>query len=192
LKAIRRHVVQKPRWSSELMAEKRPLFTQYLHIPWKNEYVKKKPNSLKKGECVFCKLVNRDENVISNEIYRNDKALVALNLYPYNPGHCLVIPLSHKEKFSELTEDEVFHVFRLAQKVVKLLEELYHPHGFNIGFNEGKASGASIDHFHIQIVPRYDGDLGFMELLAESRVLVENVSETLQKLKKHAHRLKEL
>ncbi|MFX1519539.1 MAG: HIT family protein [Promethearchaeota archaeon] len=174
------------------MEEKRPLFMQYLHIPWKNEYVKRKPNSLKKGECVFCKLVQRDKNVVSNEIYRNHTALVALNLYPYNVGHCLVIPLSHKEKFSELSEDEIFHVFRLAQKIVKLLEELYHPHGFNIGFNEGKAAGASIDHFHIQIVPRYNGDIGFMEILSGSRVLVENVDETLEKLRENAHRLKGL
>jgi len=70
-----------------------------------------------------------------------------------------------------------------------LLEELYQPHGFNIGFNEGKASGASIGHFHIQIVPRYSGDIGFMELLSGSRVLVENINETLQKLKANAHRL---
>jgi len=176
------------------MEEKRPLFTQYLHVPWKNAYVKNRNGKqpLKEGECVFCKLVDRDPDVVSNEIFRNDVALVALNLYPYNPGHCLIIPLSHKAHFSELTEDEVFHVFRLAQKVVKLLEELYHPHGFNIGFNEGKASGASIEHFHIQVVPRYNGDIGFMELLAGSRVLIENVAETLQKLKEHAHRLKEL
>jgi ATP adenylyltransferase len=160
-------------------------------VPWKNAYVQKK-NSKKSGECVFCKLVKRDPDVISNEIYRNDMALVALNLYPYNPGHCLVIPLSHKAKFSELSEDEIFHVFKLAQKVVKLLEELYYPHGFNIGFNEGRAAGASIDHFHIQIVPRYNGDIGFMELLSGSRVLVENLDETLQKLRKNAHRLKEL
>ena len=174
------------------MSEDRPLFTQHLHVPWKNAYVKNrngKPSL--KGECVFCKLVNRDPDVVSNEVYRNDVALVALNLYPYNPGHCLVIPLSHKAHFSELTEEEVFNVFRLAQKFVRLLEELYHPHGFNIGFNEGNAAGASIEHFHIQIVPRYNGDIGFMEILSGSRILVENVDETLEKLRKNVYKLKD-
>lgn len=175
------------------MKEDRPLFTQHLHVPWKNAYVQNRNGkpTLKEGECVFCKLVDRDDSVVSNEVYRNNVALVALNLFPYNPGHCLVIPLSHKEHFSELTEEEIFNVFRLAQKFVRLLEELYHPHGFNIGFNEGKAAGASIDHFHIQIVPRYNGDIGFMEILSGSRILVENVDETLEKLRKNVHRLKD-
>ncbi len=109
---------------------------------------------------------------------------VALNLYPYNPGHLMIFPNRHIENIEELFRDEVIEMHRLTVLSIKVLQKNYHSQGFNIGYNLGDSSGASIKHLHRHIVPRYKNELGFVDILGGSKIFVEDPKHALEKLKK--------
>ncbi|NHJ00639.1 MAG: HIT domain-containing protein [Candidatus Heimdallarchaeota archaeon] len=156
----------------------KPIFSSYLTAPWKRKYVEEKKDP---HQCVFCSITNRIANLDRWEIFRDDRVAITLNKFPYNPGHILVFPLAHYEEIENLPEDLVFHLSLLIQRSIKVLKISHQPLGFNIGLNIGSFSGASVSHIHWHIVPRYMGDLNFMEIL-ETRVLVETLEDTFNKL----------
>ncbi|WXG40986.1 MAG: HIT domain-containing protein [Candidatus Freyarchaeum deiterrae] len=159
-------------------------FRSYISVPSKANYArgKERPNVT----CILCSVAAGDPKVKQKIVYRNNENMVALNIYPYNPGHLLIFPIKHVEKFEKLSEESLYSLFLLTQKSVRLLEEVYHPQGFNIGVNQGETAGASIKHFHIQVVPRYNSEIGFMETINSTRIIVETLDETLLKLKSKA------
>ncbi len=159
-------------------------FRFYICAPSKGDYARgeNRPNV----DCILCSIAGGDPNVQQKVVYRNNENMVVLNIYPYNPGHLLIFPIRHIEDFEGLSEEEIFSLFTLSQKSVKLLKEVYHPQGFNIGVNQGESAGASIKHFHIQVVPRYNSEIGFMETINGTRVVVETLDETLRKLRSKA------
>ncbi len=157
-------------------------FPSYILIPDKAEYVRGKRPEV---DCILCAIARRDPRVESMILHEKDRFMIVLNKYPYNPGHLMVFPVRHVEGLEELDEEEVKHLFILVQKSIKLLREVYSPHGFNVGINQGKAAGASINHLHVHVVPRYLGELSFIDL-AGSRVLVENLKTSFEKLKSKA------
>jgi len=112
--------------------------------------------------------------------------MVLLNRFPYNPGHLLIAPLEHHEKFEELPVKLATHLTLMLQQVIKLLNTTHSPMGFNIGLNLGDIAGGSINHLYWHVVPRYPGDLNFMEIL-KTRVLVETLEQTLTKLRTHTN-----
>ena len=94
-----------------------------------------------------------------------------MNKYPYNAGHLMVVPKTHKGKLSRLTSSESNEMFELTRKSVEILEEVMPTVGFNIGLNIGSDAGAGInDHIHIHIVPRFRGDTNFMTVFGETKV----------------------
>lgn len=109
-----------------------------------------------KVECLFCAIRDNDPRVWTREIYRDDKALIIMNIYPYSPGHIQVIPLRHVEDLGKLPENGMLHLLDFVQRGVELTEKVMNPDGWNLGINLSK-SGASIPHLHVQIVPRYKG-----------------------------------
>lgn len=134
-------------------------------------------------ECILCAVAADDPKVDNLLVYRHARHFVTLNLYPYNPGHLMVVPLRHCVDVRELSEEEVLEIHRLQNLCLGVLEKVYSPAGFNIGYNLGHASGASIPHIHLQIVPRYRREVGFFDILSDSRVIVEDPRETRRKLK---------
>ncbi|MFX1516477.1 MAG: HIT family protein [Promethearchaeota archaeon] len=158
-----------------------PLFHSYLTAPWKTEYVKraKDPN-----QCLFCAIAQKTAGIEAWEVFRDEKIMVLLNRFPYNPGHLLIVPIEHFILFEAIPSELIFHLTVMLQKGTKLLKTTHQPTAFNIGLNLGKIAGGSIDHIHWHIVPRYIGDLNFMEIL-ETRVLVETLEQTLSKLRQH-------
>ncbi len=104
------------------------------------------PNS----PCLFCTPRGVTE--------RNEFAYSARDSYPVSPGHSLVIPLRHCASFFELRPDEAAACFDLLQLEQHVLENEYHPDGYNIGVNVGSAGGQSIHHVHFHLIPRYLGD----------------------------------
>ncbi|UCG04480.1 MAG: HIT domain-containing protein, partial [Candidatus Heimdallarchaeota archaeon] len=118
------------------------------------------------------------------EVFRDEQIMVLLNRFPYNPGHLLIAPIEHYNAFEEIPPDLLLHLTVLLQRGIKLLKHTHQPVAFNIGLNIGNIAGGSIDHIHWHIVPRYPGDLNFMEIL-ETRVLVETLEQTLNKLRPH-------
>ncbi len=153
---------------------------KHLFIPSKMDYVRGKRPQV---DCILCAIIAHDNRVIDTSIYNNNLITIALNLYPYNPGHLMVFPNRHIEDLIELSKDEVIEIHRLAALSIKILQKMYHSQGFNIGYNLGKIAGASIKHLHLHIVPRYENELGFVDIIAGSKIFVEDPEQAMIKLK---------
>ena len=137
-----------------------------------------------KGEkpdgCVFCKCSSRCDDYI---LFEGKTAFVMMNRYPYVNGHLMIIPQRHTGKIEELTQEERKEIFDFLETSVKALREAMKPDGFNIGMNIGKAAGAGIeDHFHVHVIPRWEGDTNFMSVVANVRVIPEDVATTAANL----------
>ncbi len=154
---------------------------QHLIIPGKLAYVRgKKPEV----DCILCALRDSDKRVPDLVVLRHELMIVTLNLYPYNPGHLMIFPRRHLNDIRQFTQEEVLVMHRLQERSMHALETLYNPRGFNIGFNVGQASGASIEHIHCHVIPRHRNEIGLVEMISQgSRVLVENPMETREKLR---------
>lgn len=147
----------------------------------KLEYVtgQKKPDV----KCILCAIAEKDERVALLEVHRTSGFLVSVNLYPFNVGHLLIFPLRHIESTKQLTGAEALELHGLTNEAMDVLSEVYSPGGFNIGYNIGACSGASIEHLHLHIVPRYSRELGFIDILGGAKLVVEHPETTTKKLK---------
>jgi ATP adenylyltransferase len=132
--------------------------------------------------CILCLVRDGSSAVIDLSVYRSDGFIVCLNLYPYNPGHLLVFPERHVIDLRELDAGERAAMDRTIDLALHVLDAEFHPAGYNIGCNMGLVAGASIDHLHWHIIPRYPREIGIAELLAGKRVLVENPLVTKERL----------
>jgi len=95
-----------------------------------------------------------------------------MNKFPYNVGHLLIAPRRHVAELEDLREDELLAVMKMCQEAIKILRKVLKPHGFNVGFNLGKVAGAGYpEHVHLQLVPRWEGDVNFLCALSEVRVV---------------------
>ncbi len=96
----------------------------------------------------------------------------------------MVVPRRHTGDFSALTEGEHLELTALLDRARRAMESCLHPHGFNIGMNLGRASGAGIaDHLHYHIVPRWSGDSNFMSVVADTKVISESLADTWRRLR---------
>lgn len=157
------------------------MFNRWLQVIGKIDYIRKKDRPDVK--CILCSVRDDDERVKIFKIYQDDITFVSLNAFPYNPGHLLVVPNRHIKSFRELTKAEIIHISRLIQGLQLLMIDLFNNTGFNIGINEGPNSGASIEHFHYHIVPRYNNELGFIDLISNSRIAIEGLESVLKRYK---------
>ena len=159
-----------------------PIFPSYITAPWKAEYVMNRKDEHKDpNQCIFCAIVERTPGVESWEIYRDKICIILLNKYPYNPGHLLLLPLDHYEDLSLIPLNIHSHIGKMMQRCIMLLQSTHEPVGFNIGLNMGRWGGASINHLHWHIVPRYPGDINFMEIL-RTRIMIETLEQTFLKI----------
>lgn len=152
---------------------------KHLIIPNKLAYAQGKRPPV---DCILCAVGEKDSRVDNLVVFQREGCFVTLNLYPYNPGHLMVVPVRHCEDLRELSDAEVLLLHRMQVFSIDVLEEVYRPGGFNVGVNIGKCSGASIAHLHLQIVPRYPVEVGFFDLFSDSRVIVEEPLVTRDKL----------
>ena len=120
-----------------------------------------------------------------NYVIARDRTCVALlNKYHYNGGHLMVVPYKEVADLNGLTEDELADLWKLARRCANALTQLMKPDGFNIGINLGKVAGAGIvEHLHIHVVPRWNGDTNFMPVIANTNVLPQALSELAAKLR---------
>jgi ATP adenylyltransferase len=146
-----------------------------LWAPWRLEYVE---HADELGRCIFCE---PEPELLVDE---SELSLVVMNKFPYVSGHLLVAPRRHIADFVELTDEEALDIHRLAAHGVAALRREYSPHGFNLGWNLGRTAGAGIvDHLHLHIVPRWNGDTSFMAVLGDVKVLPEHLLETARRLR---------
>ena len=141
-------------------------------------------NEAQPDECPFCLALKEANQDDLNLICRGKRTFVILNRYPYTTGHLLVLPLTHQEKLSELDEATRAEMMEMINHAMEVLQEVYHPEGFNVGLNMGKAAGAGIPkHLHWHVVPRWSGDTNYMTVAGGVRVLPELLENTLKKVK---------
>ena len=123
-------------------------------------------------------------------VARTAYSFAILNRYPYNSGHLMVVPLRHTADFARLEGDELQDLHRLLQLSMSALQAAYKPDGYNLGMNLGRSAGAGIaDHLHYHLVPRWVGDTNFMPVLFETKVMVEHLQQTYDKLQPLYQRL---
>lgn len=151
-----------------------------LWSPWRHAYVTR-DESTSRG-CVFCDVGTPDAQALL--LHTGRLAFVILNLYPYNGGHAMVVPTRHVPTLVGLTDEELVEVARLTRITEMALEEVYRPQGMNIGLNLGRPAGAGVvDHVHVHLVPRWNGDTNFMPVIGEIRVLPETLDITAARLR---------
>jgi ATP adenylyltransferase len=153
-----------------------------LWTPWRLDYVTE-ASTTAYGGCIFCEALKRAEPD-PLVVHRAANAFVILNKFPYNNGHLMVVPNRHVEWLVDLEAAEMTEVMRLTQAAERALTSVYHPHGFNVGLNLGKAAGAGVlGHLHLHVVPRWTGDTNFMSVVGEARVLPEELPQTAERLR---------
>ncbi len=109
-------------------------------------------------DCIFCKIASKE--IPADILYEDANAFAILDIHPRAPGHVMVIPKVHAPTLLDLAEGEVGPVFTAVKKMAARLAEVLRPDGFTIGINHGDASGQTVKHLHIHILPRFEGDKG--------------------------------
>ncbi|MDY7027320.1 MAG: HIT domain-containing protein [Spirochaetota bacterium] len=133
--------------------------------------------------CILCLLAEKSDQVVDLIVWENDSFMVTVNLYPYNPAHLLIAPKRHITDIREMTPSEEDTCTTLQRRFLDVLDSLYKPSGYNIGFNMGLAAGASIHHLHLHMIPRYPHEVGIADLIAGKRVLVESPVRSAEKIR---------
>ncbi|HLD82331.1 MAG TPA: HIT domain-containing protein [Candidatus Omnitrophota bacterium] len=149
-----------------------------LWAPWRIKYISK----IKRKGCLFCRCKKSAKQ--KYVLFKTERSVSMLNIFPYNNGHLLIAPLRHVKKISQLTDVEILDLFKALTGSKRLLDRVLRPHGYNIGINISRAAGAGIPgHLHLHIVPRFEGDTNFMPVLYETRVISQSLDELYKKLK---------
>lgn len=157
---------------------------EHLHAPWRIEYIlaPKRPH----GETsVFREIAEAAEDEANLVILRARSCYALLNNYPYNGGHLMVVPYRQVPGLEDLTAEEMLELMQVAQRCLGALRRTMKPEGFNVGFNLGRVAGAGIvEHLHLHIVPRWQGDTNFMPVLAGTSVLPQALREVADRLRR--------
>ncbi|GAB3710252.1 HIT family protein [Mariniluteicoccus flavus] len=153
---------------------------QRLWTPHRMVYIggENKPVDASEPQCPFCRAPGRDDED-ALIVHRGKHAYVVLNLYPYSPGHLLVCPYRHVPDYPELTPEETIEVAILTRRAMRVLRAVSNPGGFNLGMNQGAVGGAGIAaHLHQHIVPRWQGDMNFLPIVAETKAVPQLLGDT--------------
>jgi len=157
--------------------------TERIWAPWRLAYVK--DASKDSGEeCIFCAKPRDDDDEANLIVHRGERCFVILNLYPYTNGHLMVAPYEHVGSLPELEAETIGEMMALSQQAIRVLDDTYDPHGYNVGFNQGRVAGAGVEHhIHMHVVPRWGGDTNFMPVLADVRVMPQTLEQTYEALR---------
>jgi ATP adenylyltransferase len=146
-----------------------------LWAPWRIEYIR----GPKPDECIFCAAAGSDDDARQHVVHRGRRALVMLNAFPYASGHLMVAPHRHVASLEDLERDELIELGELTVRGLRALRVALDPDGFNVGVNLGAVAGAGFaDHIHQHLVPRWEGDVNFMPVVGDTRVLPEALAAT--------------
>ena len=128
--------------------------------------------------CPFCRIPTLPD-IDGLVVARGRLVYAVLNLYPYNPGHLMVVPYRHVADYTDVDIDEVAEIAEFTRRAMTVIRAVSAPHGFNLGINSGAAAGAGIAaHLHQHVVPRWDGDANFMPVIGHTKVLPQLLGQT--------------
>lgn len=154
----------------------------YLWTPWRYKYI---ADAAKDDRCIFCEAIAANDDAKMLVVFRGAKNYIILNRYPYTSGHVMVVPYAHLADLAAADSETLSEMMRLAQRAKLALEKTYHPEGYNLGMNLGRAAGAGVlGHLHLHVLPRWSGDSNFMTVVGETRVEPEDLSTTYERLRK--------
>lgn len=153
-----------------------------LHAPWRIEYILAPKPVL--GESLFARIAQSSDDEANYVIARDRSCFALLNTFPYTGGHLMVVPYRQTADLNALTEEELAGLLLLARRCQYALTQVMRPDGFNLGMNLGKVAGAGIlEHLHLHIVPRWQGDTNFMPVLAGTTVVPQALRELAAQLR---------
>jgi ATP adenylyltransferase len=154
---------------------------EYIAAPWREAYVKK---VCRKEGCVLCRALQLKNDRAAFILFRGKWNFIILNKFPYNLGHLMIAPCRHLADFEKARPEEGAEMAELLQVALRVLGACYKPHGFNTGMNLGRSAGAGVaGHYHLHVIPRWTGDSNFMPLVADTKVFIEDLDTTYQRLR---------
>ena len=144
-----------------------------LWAPWRKAYIR--PKVRNKG-CLFCRLLKENKDSRNYILKRTPHSFAILNLYPYNNGHVMIVPIRHVDSTKKMTNQEKLDWLALYEEVIAAIKKTMKPKGFNTGINLGRIAGAGVPgHLHFHIVPRWIGDANFMPVVGGTKVISESL-----------------
>ncbi|MEW6457360.1 MAG: HIT domain-containing protein [Acidobacteriota bacterium] len=153
---------------------------EYILAPWRWEYIK---NAHNMPNCIFCDSLKLNSDEDAFILFRGNYNFIIMNKYPYNTGHLMIAPYRHLSSLEDCSEEEGKEMLELLKSSISNIKKLFQPQGFNIGMNLGKSAGAGVlEHYHLHVVPRWEGDSNFMAIFGNTKVLVSDVSTVYEKL----------
>ena len=153
---------------------------EYIYTPWREEYIKKLYTM---NECIFCLAIKQKDDKKALIVLRAKHNFIVLNRYPYTPGHLMIVPNRHISIFEKAKKEYTDEMMDLCKLSLKVLKKYYNPHGFNTGMNLGQSAGAAVaDHFHLHVIPRWTGDSNFMPLVGKTKLTIEDLDTTYERL----------
>ena|ERR1700722_12379617 len=164
-----------------------------LYAPWRMEYIRSLDQTAP-DSCFICAAANATDAAQKRDrlvLWCTEHCCVIVNRYPYANGHLLIAPRAHKSDLEDLTEAEHQDMGMQTARAVMLLKRAVSAQGFNIGINLGRVAGAGVPgHVHQHVVPRWGGDINFMSVVGETRVVPEAISQLYEELLRVAGELK--
>lgn len=154
-----------------------------LWAPWRLNYILAPKEDRPLG-CFLCRYASESTDEQNYVLYRGQHSFVVLNRFPYNNGHLLISPLTHKATLSDLNDAELLEMQQLMRRMIEALKATMNPAGFNVGLNLGQVAGAGVPgHLHWHIVPRWSGDANFMTVCSDVSVISQSLDTLYQLLK---------
>ncbi len=162
---------------------------EVLFAPWRLRYVSGEEGN-GGGGCIFCQAYRSDDDRSTLTLWRWERTFALLNRYPYTSGHVMIAPVEHRATPFDVGDDTLAEMMHGARTVMRAIETVYRPHGYNIGLNVGEAGGAGIrEHLHLHVVPRWRGDTNFTTVTGDLRVIPESLEDARDKLYEAMRRL---
>ena len=158
---------------------------EQLWAPWRMELIEKEKEKgrIHQG-CIFCDLPRASDDRGNLILGRTRHTFAILNRYPYNNGHLMVVPAKHTADLAALSSEECAELSEMLRVAVRLLGRAYRAQGYNVGMNLGQVAGAGIaDHLHWHVVPRWNGDTNFMPVLNDTKVMIEHLQGSWDRLR---------
>ena len=153
-------------------------FQKNLWAPWRMEYIAGLGPGGDDG-CFLCQVIGTPQaDEQNNVLWRSARTLVLLNLFPYSSGHVLVTPTAHLAEPEDLSDEVLLELMQRTRDAKRVLQAALAAQGFNIGINLGRCAGAGLPgHLHVHVVPRWNGDINFMAVLGDVKVMPQSLAE---------------
>jgi ATP adenylyltransferase len=153
---------------------------EQLWSPWRSKYIDKFKHNEDGEECFLCAAAKNFNNDLDSMIvFRKKHCFVIMNKFPYNNGHLLIAPNNHSGDFTSFDNEILEEMIITAKNSIEVLNEIYHPHGFNSGMNIGRSAGAGVpEHLHFHVIPRWNGDTSFTATISDIKIISYSLEES--------------